>query len=140
MVLFVVSCSEPIKQESHDTKSEKETSAFIPYDFDESKVGLSNATDVANGVIEFLKNADTTQYLNLAIPLQVQKYLFQQNFAFRLDIKDTSAFMDSLESRFDERMKNFLVRSFYIHQIMVKDKQFDIKEATIDSIFWIQQG
>jgi len=134
LVSLISSCTETNKQASLDDKNEIEVSVTNPYDFDESKVGLESATDVANGVIDFLKNADTTRYLNLAIPLNAQKFLFDENFEFRPDIKETSAYMDSPETRFDKRMKNFLVRSFYIHQIMIEDKKFDIKMATIDTI------
>lgn len=134
LVILISSCTETKTKESLDNKTEIEISTTSPYDFDENKVGLKSPTDVANGVIDFLKNADTTKYLNLAIPLNAQKLLFEQNFEFRPDIKDTSAYMDSLEVRFNNRMQNFLVRSSYIHEIMIEDKKFDIKMAKIDTI------
>jgi hypothetical protein len=134
LVILLSSCTETKTQELPDDKNVIEVSPTNPYDFDENKIGLDNAADVASGVIYFLKNADTTRYLSLAISLEAQKYLFEKNFEFRPDIKDTSAYMDSLEIRFDKRMQNFLVRSSYIHEIMIEDKKFDIKMAKIDTI------
>lgn len=135
IVVLIASCIEVKGQKILDVEEvEVSISDSNPYNFDETKVGLESAIDVAYGVIDFLKNADTAQYLNLAIPLNAQKYLFNENFEFRPDIKDTAAYMNSLETGFDKRMDNFLVRSFYIHEIMIEDKEFDIKMATIDSV------
>lgn len=134
LIILVSSCIETKRPESVNNQNKTEEITPNPYDFDQSKVGLKTATDVANGVVDFLKYGDTTKYLSLAIPLNAQQFLFEQNFEFRPDIQDTAAYMDSLDARFEKRTKNFLVRAQYIQQIMIEDKKFDINMARVDSV------
>jgi len=101
---------------------------------DTDSIGLNSPEEVAKKIIEFLQDGDTTLYLETAIPLEYQKHLFEQNFEYRLDIENQEQFIHKLEDRFQERMNNFLVRAKYIQEIMIEDKNFSIKEATIDTI------
>lgn len=99
-----------------------------------NSVGFNSPQEVVLQIVKFLQNGDTTLYLNTAIPLEYQKYLFEQNFEYRPDIEDQEKFIQKLESRFKERMNNFLIRAKYIKEIMIEDENFLIKEATIDTI------
>ncbi|WMX13112.1 hypothetical protein [Aureispira sp. CCB-E] len=140
LVTLTVGCTnkENIKKEAK-TLSEATTKSKAPavqnvYDFKADSIGFDSPEEVAKQVVEFLQNRDTAKYLNAIIPLEAQKYLFSQNFEYRPDIKDQAKFMKLLESRFERRMNNFLIRSEYITEIMERDKGFQIKNATIDTI------
>ena len=95
--------------------------------------------DIAKTVIEFLQKRDTTEYLNLAIPLDKQKKLFVNNIKYNPQENDTLEIYQRLNRKYDDRMDNFLVRAGYIIDIMKQDKGFEIKEATIDSIYFKQE-
>lgn len=97
--------------------------------------GKPSSKEVALGVIEFLRNSDTSQYLKLVIPLEVQKLILERDFEARTNFKEYhEAQLDSLEARYSSALENFLVRSGYIHEIMVEDKAFLISKASIDTI------
>jgi len=119
---------------SKDLISQEYQTQNKEYDFDNENVGSNSPKEVALNVISFLKNSDTSKYLQSIIPLEAQKYLSAQNFEFRPDIKNKEKYMKWLESRFADRMDNFFVRANYILEIMKDDKKFNISEATIDTI------
>jgi hypothetical protein len=97
--------------------------------------GKSSSKEVALGIIEFLRNADTSQYLMLAIPLEGQKLIFERNFDPKTGFKEYhEAQLDTLESKYPSALENFIVRSGYIHKIMIRDKEFHISKASIDTI------
>lgn len=97
--------------------------------------GKSSPKEVALGVINFLCNSDTSQYLKLVIPLEGQKLIHERNFDPKTDFKEyQEAQLDSLEARYPSVLENFLVRSGYIHKIMVEDKDFLIYRASIDTV------
>lgn len=97
--------------------------------------GKSSSKEVALGVIEFLRNSDTSEYLRLAIPLEGQKLIHERDFDPKTDFKEYhKAQLDTLESRYSSALENFLIRSGYIHEIMVEDKEFYISKASIDTI------
>jgi len=138
LALLIIGCSTNQTKED-DTKnvsSDKIENADIQnkYEFKSDSIGLDSPEEVAEQVIEFLRHQDTTKYLKLAIPLEAQKYLFATNFEYRPDIKDQEEYMKLLESRFERKMNNFLVRAGYISEIMEEDKGFQIENATIDTI------
>lgn len=127
---LTIGCKDNSQQRGPKVSHKKQVSK---YDFNERKIGLKNPETVAYGVLDFLKNADTTQYLSLAIPLKAQQYLLEENFKLDPDIPNRTTYLDSLAFQFEERMDNFLVRSYYIHEI-IDDQQFDIQKARIDSV------
>lgn len=135
LILFFFSCSDNQESKTHELEKNKtEENGDIRITTD--SVELNSYTEIALGVVDFLINKDTSKYLQLAIPFSEQKHLFKQNFEYRPDIKDTLQFLNELESNFDDRMANFLVRSGYIQEIMLEDKKFEIQKATIDSIYF----
>ena len=113
----------PVEQTINDNK----------YDFDSKLMGLDSPEEIAKQVISFLRTNDTTRYLNIVIPLEAQKYLSEENFEYRPDITDKEEYIDWLESKYEKRTNNFLVRANYLTQIMI-DKKFDITKAAIDTI------
>lgn len=138
IAILIIGCS----SESKTTKSAELEKAIkkenpVPknkYDFVPDSIGFDSPEEVAIQVINFLKKKDTTAYLETAIPLDAQKYLFSQNFEFMPGIKNQEEFMGRLESRFEKRMNNFLVRAKYIAKIMEEDSKFQIQNATMDTI------
>lgn len=129
--LLIIGCKDNPEQRGPKVSHRKQVSK---YNFNERKIGLKSPKAVADGVIDFLRNADTTQYLSLAIPLKAQQYLLEQSFELGPDIPNRTVYLDSLAISFEERMDIFLVRSYYIHKIMTHDLQFDIQKAHIDSV------
>lgn len=132
----VLSCSQNVEQESvSKSSSDSNTKEMVlDYDFNADSVGYYSPEEVARIVVNFLVHKDTARYLSAAIPLQVQKYLFQQNFEYQPNLKDQDSVIDRLTARYDERMENFLVRSKYILQIMQNDKKFRIDQAVVDTL------
>lgn len=97
--------------------------------------GKSSSKEVALGVIEFLRNSDTSRYLKLAIPLEGKKLIHARDFDPKTDLKEYhEAQMDTLAAGYSLAVENFLVRSGYIHKIMIEEKGFDISRASIDTI------
>lgn len=97
--------------------------------------GKPSSKEVALGVIEFLLHSDTSQYLELAIPLEGQQLIHERDFDPKTDFKEYhDAQSDSLEARYTSALDNFLIRSGYIHEIMIEDKEFYISKASIDTI------
>lgn len=136
LVILIIGCSpkEDKEVEASNLDTIEIVDNFVKYDFNSDTIGLNSPEEVAKQVIEFLRQRDTTKYLELAIPLEAQKYLFAKNLEYRPDIKSQEEYMEWLESRFERRMKNFLVRAGYISEIMEEDKGFKIDNATIDTI------
>ena len=136
LVILIIGCSpkEDKEVEASNLDTIEIVDNFVKYDFNSDTIGLNSPEEVAKQVIEFLRQRDTTKYLELAIPLEAQKYLFAKNLEYRPDIKNQEEYMEWLESRFERRMKNFLVRAGYISEIMEEDKGFKIDNATIDTI------
>ena len=136
LVILIIGCSpkEDKEVEASNLDTIEIVDNFVKYDFNSDTIGLNSPEEVAKQVIEFLRQRDTTKYLELAIPLEAQKYLFAKNLEYRPDIKNQEEYMQWLESRFERRMKNFLVRAGYISEIMEEDKGFKIDNATIDTI------
>lgn len=135
-VFFAIGCTSEnqLSSESNRLDEFQKSSTQIKYDFVSDSIGFNTPQEVAIQVIEFLQKRDTTKYLETTIPLDAQKYLFAQNFEYRPDIKDQEAFMNWLESRFQRRMNNFIIRAGYITEIMERDKKFQISDASIDTI------
>ncbi len=97
--------------------------------------GKSSSEEIAIGVVEFLRNSDTSQYMKHAIPLEGQKLIHERDFDPKIDIKEYhQTQLDSLNARYTSILENFLVRSGYIHEIMIEDKDFYISKAVIDTI------
>lgn len=103
---------------------------------DLKKIYNNTPKDIAKTVINFLQKRDTLKYLDVTIPLDEQQKLFINNIKYNPQDKDTIALKDKLSARYNERQQNFLVRAGYILEIMKEDKQFDISEATIDTIYF----
>ncbi|WP_405377760.1 hypothetical protein [Nonlabens sp. Asnod3-A02] len=97
---------------------------------------INSPYDIAKTVIEFLQKKDTTEYLNIAIPLNKQKRLFVDNIKYNPQENDTMAIYRELKRKYDDRVDNFLVRAGYILEIMQEDKGFDIRKATIDTMYY----
>lgn len=138
LVILLIGCSnkETTDKNIKNANSEKieNTDNQDKYDFQSDSLGVDSPEEIAKQVVEFLRLRDTTKYLELAIPLKAQKYLFAKNFKYRPDIKDQDKYMEWLESRFERRMDNFLVRARYISEIMEEDMGFKIGNAIIDTI------
>ncbi|WP_353777562.1 hypothetical protein [Winogradskyella sp. 3972H.M.0a.05] len=92
--------------------------------------------DIAKSVIKFLRERDTTKYLDIAIPLEKQKKLFLDNIKYNPKENDTMAIYRKLKNKYDDRMENFLVRAGFILEIMSRDKGFEIVDATIDTMYF----
>ncbi len=120
--------------ESNDAAFVENSNTQFEYDFDSAKAGFNSPEEIAVRVIEYLQGGNEADYLETAIPLDAQKYLFAQNFEYKPELEDQKAFMKKLESGFEKRMKNFLLRAGFISEIMVEDKGFIISNATIDTI------
>lgn len=138
LVILLIGCNSektkitiPESKESIDLENRDNQ---IKYDLNTDSIGFDSPEKVAKQVIDFLQTRDTTKYLQTAIPLKAQKYLFSKNFEYRPDIKNQDDFMKWLDSRFEKRMNNFLVRAGYISEIMIDNKGFDINKATVDTI------
>ena len=99
-------------------------------------VPTNTPNTIAKTVIEFLQKKDTTAYLDIAIPLDKQKWLFANNMEYNPQERDTTEIYQRLENKYKDRMDNFLVRAGYILDIMKTDKGFKIEDATIDSIYF----
>lgn len=138
LVLLIFGCnSEKAKvviPETNESINIEDPDKIMKYDFNSDSIGFDSPETVARHVIEFLQIGDTTKYLETAIPLNAQKYLFAKNFEYRPNIKDQDNFIKWLESRFEKRMDNFIVRAGFISEIMIEDKGFIISKATIDTI------
>lgn len=92
--------------------------------------------DIAMSVIKFLREKDTLEYLNIAIPLEKQKKLFIDNIKFNPQENDTVAILKKLEQKYDDRTDNFLVRAGYILDIMKTHTKFEINKAVVDTIYY----
>ncbi|MFK7770837.1 MAG: hypothetical protein AB8F94_01815 [Saprospiraceae bacterium] len=138
LVILIIGCNSEktkvITPESKQSINLENGNNQIEYDLNTDSIGFDSPEKVAKQVIEFLQTRDTSKYLDTAIPLKAQKYLFAKNFEYRPDITNQDNFMKWLDSRFEKRMNNFLVRAGYISEIMIDDKGFDITKATIDTI------
>ena len=96
--------------------------------------GKVSSKDVALGVIEFLRNADTSQYLKLTIPLEGKKQIVTRDLELKHQKEYLDTQLDAVEDQHSSSLENFLVRSGYIHEIMIEDKNFEITKAEIDTL------
>ncbi len=76
LTLIFFSCA----SNSDIQSSDKANVSELLIDFDPDTTGYDTPEEIALGVIEFLKFTDTVEYLKLSVPLQIQKYLYQENF------------------------------------------------------------